>query len=51
MPLNIGCQGNSVFSSRPALWHNTGVFIGNRGTARPCQGQLGPQIPSLSPEY
>jgi hypothetical protein len=28
-----------------------GVFIGNRGTARPCQGQLGPQLPSLSLEY
>jgi hypothetical protein len=34
-----------------AVWHSMGVFIGNRGTARPCQGHLGPQLPSLSPEY
>jgi hypothetical protein len=35
----------------PALWHSTGVFKGNRGTARPCQGHLGPQLPSLSSKY
>jgi hypothetical protein len=28
-----------------------GVYIGNLGTAWPCQGQLVPQLPSLSPEY
>jgi hypothetical protein len=33
------------------LWHSARVFIGNWGTARPYQGQLGPQLPSLSPEY
>jgi hypothetical protein len=33
------------------LWHSTGVFIGNRGTARPCERHLDPQLPSLSPEY
>jgi hypothetical protein len=48
MPLNTGCQGNSII---PFLWHGTGVFIGNRGTARPCQGLLGPHLPSLSTEY
>jgi hypothetical protein len=37
--------------SPPALWHSTGVFIGNRGTARPCQGHLDPLLPSLSLEY
>jgi hypothetical protein len=35
----------------PLHWHNAGVFIGNWGTVRPCQGQLDPQLPSLSPEY
>jgi hypothetical protein len=34
-----------------ALWHSTGVFIGTRGTVRPCQGHLDPRLPSLSPEY
>jgi hypothetical protein len=47
MPLNTGCQGNRILS---LLWHSMGVFIGNRGTTHPCQGQLGPQLPSLSPE-
>jgi hypothetical protein len=45
---NTGCQSHNVFSL--ALWHSTGVFIGNRGTARPCQGHLDHQLPSLSPE-
>jgi hypothetical protein len=35
----------------PALWHSTGVFIGTRGTARPCQGHLDPRLPSLSLKY
>ena len=48
MPLNVRCQGNSIL---PLLWHSTRVFIGNQGTTRPYQGQLGPQLPSLSPEY
>jgi hypothetical protein len=45
---NTGCQSNNVL---PALWHSTRVFIGNRWTARSCQRHLGPQLPSLSPEY
>jgi hypothetical protein len=48
MPLNVGCQGNSIL---PLLWHSTGVFIGNQGTTHPYQGQLGPQLPSLSLKY
>jgi hypothetical protein len=46
---NTGCQRHKVFL--PALWHSMRVFIGNRGTARPCQGHLDPQLPSLSLEY
>jgi hypothetical protein len=31
--------------------HSTGVFIGTRGAACPCQRHLDPRVPSLSPEY
>jgi hypothetical protein len=31
--------------------HSTGVFIGTRGTACPCQRHLDPRVPGLSPEY
>jgi hypothetical protein len=51
MPLNTRREGNNVSSSCPLFWHSTRVFIGNWGTVRPCQRQLGPQLPSLSPEY
>jgi hypothetical protein len=50
MPTNTVYLGNSVFLS-PLLWHCAGVFIGNRGTTWPWQGQLGPQLPGLSLEY
>ena len=40
-----------VFFLRPPHCHSEGVFIGNSGTVRPCQGQLDPQLPNLSPEY
>jgi hypothetical protein len=31
--------------------HNTGVFIGTRGAACPCQRHLDSRVPGLSPEY
>jgi hypothetical protein len=34
-----------------AYGHYTGVFIGTRGTARPCQRCLDPRVSGLSPEY
>jgi hypothetical protein len=46
---NTGCQSHNNFL--PALWHSTVVFIGTRGTARPCQVHLDPRLPSLSLEY
>jgi hypothetical protein len=39
------------FSPSPPQWQSTGVFIGNRGSALPCQRQLHPQLPRLSLEY
>ena len=35
----------------PVLWHSTGVFIGTRGVACPCQRHLDPRVPGLSLEY
>jgi hypothetical protein len=35
----------------PVLGHSTGVFIGTRGVAYPCQRHLDPRVPGLSPEY
>jgi hypothetical protein len=35
----------------PVLGHSTGVFIGTRGVAYPCQRHLDPRVSSLSPEY
>jgi hypothetical protein len=46
---NTGCQSYNISTS--TLWHSTRVFIGTRGSARPCQGHLDPRLPSLSPEY
>jgi hypothetical protein len=48
---NANTRRQSHNISLPALWHSTWVFIGTRGTARPCQGHLDPQLPSLSLEY
>ena len=36
---------------RAPQWYSAGVFIVNRGSGVPCQGQLHPQLPTLSPEY
>jgi hypothetical protein len=35
----------------PVPGHCTGVFIGTRGAACPCQRCLDPQVPGLSLEY
>jgi hypothetical protein len=44
-------QGVKSHDNLPVLWHNTGVFIGTRGVACPCQRHLDPRLPGLSPEY
>jgi hypothetical protein len=44
-------RGVKSHDNLSVLWHSTGVFIGTRGAACPCQRHLDPQVPGLSLEY
>jgi hypothetical protein len=44
-------QYTKSFVNLPVPGHSTGVFIGTREAACPCQRYLDPRVPGLSPEY
>jgi hypothetical protein len=44
-------QNAKSFVNLPVPGHSTGVFIGTRGAACPCQRHLDPRVHGLSSEY